>query len=379
MPILAITGLPGHGKTLYALWRIKQEAEKEGRPVFHNGIPDLNITGWQTCDVQDWQKLPPNSIIVVDEAQKVFPVRGRDKPPAFIEDLATHRHLGVDFVVITQDPMLIDSFVRRLVDRHFHVVRKFGTHFATVYESVTGCRDNVSKSRKDLIRHEWRYPKEVFGWYKSAELHTVKRRLPARFWLLVALPLIFIALATTLWFRVQPEAHAARVGAAAGLDPGQAGQATGGQAQGQGAGQGGQGVLTVGQYLQAHMPRVPDLPHTAPVYDEVTKPVRAPYPAACISSKARCSCYTQQGTRLTTSDDACRRFARDGFFVNWDTANGQREPQPAPAAAAPSAHQVAQQGPTFVVVPAPPAPVSAGPSPPEAVGRAIRLARPPAG
>jgi len=53
MPITLITGLPGHGKTLYTLARFKEEAEKAGRPVFHNGINGLNILGWQVWDPEN--------------------------------------------------------------------------------------------------------------------------------------------------------------------------------------------------------------------------------------------------------------------------------------------------------------------------------------
>ena len=147
MPITLVTGLPGHGKTLYSLARWKEEAEKDNRPVFHNGIKGLNLPGWQTWEPDNWEQLPPNALMVIDECQKAFPVRGRGQPPAWIENLSTHRHLGVDFVVITQNPMLMDSFVRRLVDRHFHIVRKFGTHFVTIHEFVNGCKENVDKSR----------------------------------------------------------------------------------------------------------------------------------------------------------------------------------------------------------------------------------------
>lgn len=188
MPITLVTGLPGHGKTLYTLARFKPEAEKAGRPVFHNSIPGLAIPGWQTWEVEKWQDLPPGALLVVDEAQFAFPVTGRGQTPEWVQKLATHRHLGLDVIVITQNPMLLDAFVRRLVDRHFHVVRKFGTRFATVYEFVNGAKEDVAKSRGDGIRHEFRYPTEVYGWYKSAELHTVKSRIPARVWMLLVLP-----------------------------------------------------------------------------------------------------------------------------------------------------------------------------------------------
>lgn len=320
MAIVAITGLPGHGKTLYALWRFKAEAEKDARPVYHNGIKDLNIPGWKECNVEDWQSLPPRSIIVIDEAQFVFPVRGRDRPPPFIEQLATHRHLGVDFVLITQDPMLIDSFVRRLVDRHFHVMRRFGTQVAKVHEFTSGIRDNVAKNRSGSIEHTWFYPKEVFAWYKSAEVHTVKRRIPPRVFLLAVIPFVFLALAIVLWKRMQPEAQAARVSQVVGKDPAHLADA---QPARSSPGGGDHVSASPVEYFAGHVPRIEGLPHTAPRFDELTKPVRAPLPMACVASKTRCSCYTQQSTRLQMPEHLCRTIVADGFFVDFDDVDSQ--------------------------------------------------------
>ncbi|MGM9480322.1 hypothetical protein ACS5PN_03920 [Roseateles sp. NT4] len=72
-----------------------------------------------------------------------------------------------------------------------------------------------------------------------------------------------------------------------------------------------------------------------PVYDGVTMPQQAPYPAACIASAKRCQCYSQQSTKLDMSDELCRKLADGGFFVAW-AANGERvqqQPQQAPQAA----------------------------------------------
>lgn len=63
---------------------------------------------------------------------------------------------------------------------------------------------------------------------------------------------------------------------------------------------------------------MPGLPHTAPAYDEVTKVARAPVPAACVASAARCVCYSQQGTRLDTPEDLCRQIVKDGYFAEFD-------------------------------------------------------------
>ena len=336
MPITLVTGLPGHGKTLYTLARWKPEAEKAGRPVFHNNIPGLTIPSWQTWEVKEWEKLPPNSLFIVDEAQFAFPVTGRGQTPEWVQKLATHRHLGIDFIVITQNPMLLDSFVRKLVDRHFHIVRKFGTKFATVYEFVNGVKDDVAKNRGDGIRHEFRYPKNVFEWYKSAEVHTVKSRIPARVYMLIVLPILFLALVWLGYQRMKPESMQERIGGKTETTAGPASKMQIDESTARRGVGGEHARMTPAEYAQAYTPRLEGLPHTAPIYDGVTQPKEAPYPAACISTSKRCQCYSQQGTRLDMRDALCRQIADGGFFVAWNPQGErvqmqQRQAQPTQA------------------------------------------------
>lgn len=76
--------------------------------------------------------------------------------------------------------------------------------------------------------------------------------------------------------------------------------------------------MTPAEYVKQFQPRVPGLAYTSPVYDEVTKPVRAPYPAACVQGASRCQCYTQQGTKLEVPKDLCQGIVAGGFFMAWD-------------------------------------------------------------
>jgi zona occludens toxin len=323
VPITLITGLPGHGKTLYALKWVSELAAKDGRVVFHNGIRGLKLP-WVKWEPERWQELEAGAVMVIDECQSVFPVRGRGQPPAWIEELAKHRHLGVDFVVITQNPMLMDSFVRRLVDRHFHIVRTFGTHKATVHEFANGCKENVDKSREGSIRHDWLYPTKVFEWYESAELHTVKRRVPMRVWFLISLPFVLAVLVWWVWQRWDAKTEAPSAPAGAASAPLGATQAAAGQ-----------GAAPERDYFATHAPRVEGLAYTAPVYDVVTQPVQAPYPAACVASAQRCRCYTQQGTRLEMPDALCRDLTERGFFVPWQqVALASASPQQSASSAA---------------------------------------------
>lgn len=346
MPITLVTGLPGHGKTLYTLARFKDEAAKAEpvpRRVYYHGIKGLKIEGWEPWDVKDWELLPAGSLMVVDEAQFAFPVTGRGQTPEWVQKLATHRHLGLDFVVITQDPMLLDSFVRRLVDRHFHVIRKFGTHWATIHEFPNGARTDVAKNRKDSITHEWRYPKNVFELYESAEVHTVKTRIPARVYMLGLAVFAFGVFAYLAYKRLQPDAIVSQT---SGKTSDQVKAAQAGELRPGRTGED-RRPLTPAEYADAYSPRVPGLPHTAPIYDEVTKPTQAPFPSACVASKTRCQCYTQQATRIDTPDKLCRDIAGGGFFVGWTLPVAQAVPvQPAP----PAAPQVVEQLPPVVMI-----------------------------
>lgn len=64
-------------------------------------------------------------------------------------------------------------------------------------------------------------------------------------------------------------------------------------------------------------PRFPDLPFTAPRYDNITVATTAPVPAACVSNKKRCQCYSQQATPINVSDVVCRDFVAHGYFQDF--------------------------------------------------------------
>lgn len=339
--IYGITGLPGNGKTLYAISWIKEKAEKEGRPVFYAGIKGLTLP-WTEIDPLKWFDCPANSIVVIDECQRFFGVRARGSTvPPHAQQLETHRHLGIDLVLITQSPMLLDNHDRSLIGTHFHVVRNFGLNRATVYE-FQQCKDNVLKSRADGIRHEWRYPKEAFQWYQSAEVHTHKARIPMRVWLLLSLPFVIGLLCWFIYVRWQAKiegtdgpvtakaSETRKLGGGSSQEPAQA------------SGKRKNEPMTRDEYIASMQPRIPGLEYTAPAYDEVTKPEVAPYPAAAVVSKSKgCRAYSQQGTRLAVPDDLCRSIAEKGFFVAWR--------MPEPRTAPPVVREVPPPAPSQVI------------------------------
>lgn len=307
--LTVVTGLPGAGKTLYTLQYVDAWAKREGRPVYYSGIKELTLPWIELDNVEQWFALPAGAIVVVDEAQRHFRPRAHGTVvPRHVSELETHRHSGVDVVLITQHPMLLDQNVRRLTGRHFHVVRAFGMKRSTVHE-WQAIKDNCDKSRRDSTKHEWAYPTKYFSAYKSAELHTHKARIPARLILVLLCPFILFGLgwyvykwATTAVPDSMPKTGVFAQAPAA--DP----------------------VLhstpsrkkTYAEWLAEQSPRIAGLAHTAPIFDEVTQPVRAPVPAACAASKASCRCYSQQGTRLDMDATLCRSIVERGYFVAWD-------------------------------------------------------------
>jgi zona occludens toxin len=330
--ITLITGLPGNGKTLFGLWHIKQRAERETREVYYHNIKDLTLA-WTPFEAEKWMDLPHGSIIVFDEGQFVFSKKPNgSKLPEWYEQLATHRHRGFDIYIITQHPSLLDNFVRQLAGQHYHVVRKFGLQRATIYEwSATNPAPQNIASQKSAIPFKWAYPKEVYGYYKSAEVHTVKRAIPAK--LFMAVGLVIGVLALGYWAlnryqhrtdKLKAEATSqTQLAASAGSSPVRPGGVPAAEFD---------PVADVKHYVAMETPRIAGLPQTAPKYDGLTVPVRVPVPAACIQigdvrSKRQvgCKCFSQQGTPMDVGFNMCVEFARNGYFQDFDAERDQKQ------------------------------------------------------
>lgn len=319
-----ITGANGAGKTLNALKWVRERQLKENRPVFHNGrfepVAGGELASWQAIDIKDWQAQPDGAIFFVDECHNDFPVRpATSAPPDYVKALAEHRRRGFDFYLITQHPQNIDSFVRRLIGTpgwHRHLKRVFGADVVSVLEWASvnpNCEKAGSGASAEVSTV--RFPTEVFSWYKSASLHTAKKRVPKAVWLLGACAVAVPVLGYVGYTRL-PGQRSQAVSTGVPVVAPAANPVGGGRPADRPA------PVSVGEYLALRAPRVPGLPQTAPAYDEVTRPVEAPFPAACISMGARCECYSQQATRLNVPVDLCRQIVAGGFFVDW------RRPEP---------------------------------------------------
>ena len=332
--IVEITGLPGNGKTLYAIKYVMDWAEREKRPVYYSGIEDLMLP-WTEIDPLKWFECPPNSIVVIDECQRVFRHRTATKDvPEHVSRLETHRHDGLDIVLITQHPLLTDPAVRRLVGKHFHVVRKWGTQSATIHEWA-GVKESCDKpnGRADSIKHHWVFDKKLYSVYKSAEVHTMKRSIPKRVFVMFLLPLVFVGMGYMAYqyfmgMRSKPSEKPSQQKTSVPSE--QAAAASPANQQGKGREPYQDPVADAQKFVYDRTERVQGLAFTAPRYDEVTRPVTAPRPAACLYNKSKCNCYSQQATLMAVPDRLCREIVQRGYFIDFDDGSSRiakKEPE----------------------------------------------------
>lgn len=307
--IYEITGQPGHGKTLYGL-SLARDFRKQGREVYVHGVTDLNYaaTGFLKLEKpEEWEYLPDNAVVVIDECYSVFPNRNvASKVPDYIEALARHRHRGFDFILIHQQPNQVDPFVRGLVDTHHHVRRKFGLQAAVIktwdYSTPSPIKD------KPLRAPTWRYDKSIYALYTSATMHTVKRTIPWQIW--AAIPIAgYVA---WMGYRLLT----GDVIAAGSKDPPAATVAPATAPAGVGA-VGAREVqpspaTTAEQWLMRFVPRVPEYPMSAPAWDEAAKVVSEPRIACMIGETVGCICKTEQGTAYEMDQFKCAALVEAG-------------------------------------------------------------------
>lgn len=338
--IYLTTGGNGAGKTLFTLFDVRAAQLKENRPVYYHGFEPLQPIkdfGWLPFEPEKWQDLPDGSICIFDECQNEFPAKIQGALPDYINAVAQFRRKrGFDFYLITPHPSLISVNIRRLIETpswHRHMKRPAAGDMCSELRWSTAnlnCeKPNASASGQVKMRA---YPKEVYAWYKSASLHTVKRQIPKQFWVLLVCVVVIPLVGWFAWKSVFNLTNRAPVAATAAAGSPGAGFPSGGPAHGVP-----DGPQTVAEYVQGFQPRIDGLPHTAARYDDVTKPVTAPFPAACVRMAKRCECYTQQGTKLPTPGDLCKQIVENGYFMDWNPSGsspvGGVVPAPASAEA----------------------------------------------
>lgn len=190
MAINILTGLPREGKTLFAVLTIRDAMKLGNRNVYSN-ITDLKIDGVLVAPV-DWNDVPDGSLVVYDEAQEVedefgfkpYAATGKsgfENDPR-LKNLSLHGKRGIDLYFITQHPTFIHHQIRKLCKTHKHFVRTMGLNRSTIYTFHGTCCTSPDdrKERHIAEKKSWSFPSELFGLYKSADVHNVKVLIPAK-------------------------------------------------------------------------------------------------------------------------------------------------------------------------------------------------------
>lgn len=340
MPIVLTTGTPGSGKTLRTLWDVEKLRKESGREVYYHGIKDL-LLPWIKLDddpkfdpdakpptfglmCTEWYKLPHGSIVVLDECQRIFRSRASgSQVPQHVSELETHRHKGFDLFLVTQHPAIIDLNVRRQVQTHRHLKRRFGTQMVSMF-SWEGVKDNPDKSVNNSLTTTFRYPKEVFSWYKSAEIHTVKAKVPLKVWLILSAPLLIIGLGffafnslkglsdNDLETTHQDKPSSTFSNLTKLSEPSSPGQTALQKHDAE----------AMAEYLASERPRFPELPYTAPKYDQITKPQIAPVYQGCVVAMTQgqkaAFCYLQGGIKRSVALDFAENYINTGgVFIDF--------------------------------------------------------------
>lgn len=319
--ITLMTGGTGSGKTAHIVHQMQLVTD---RPFFVMGIRELKLPHEPVPPVAEWVHkvpmpedptvfapaftFPSNAIVVIDEAQNIYrPRAAGSKVPDIVAAFETHRHLGIDFWLITQHPSLLDQNIRRLVKKHWHI-----------HESALGrkllewsqCRDPESKTdRAEAIAVDYKPPKSVFKLYKSAEAHTVlKRRIPRTLFVVISTLLMFIALAVYLGSRVKNKMMPASAPAASQSHKGEIGPTPQAPSKSE------QLAENPLQYMTDFMPRHVDYPESAPAYDAVRVVKSFPVIAGCIKTEKYCKCVSQQGTDVQVTPDRCLMILANKVF-----------------------------------------------------------------
>lgn len=302
--ITLITGVPGSGKSLYTvakllrklLGSIVTEETDDGEKVQHKRVIYCNIRGLLIDhELVDYDRMKtwhewckPGDVFVIDECQKLFLRRPNGaKVPDFVAELEEHRGKhSVDFIVLTQHPMLIDSHLLGLVGRHLHLRRVGNMPMSIVYEW-----DHTSRSllySNAFAKSPWMYDRSAYKLYKSAKAHTSQpKKIPSLLWG-VLIGLVAVAyLAPTAYSRLYERTFGGgdAVAPQKAQKPAQTHEAAPGAP-----------IATFG---------VPGSAQVASAAPAPVLPAAPVSPPGCVITSSSCRCFDQAGTLVPPVPEIC--------------------------------------------------------------------------
>ena len=199
--IRLFTGKPGHGKSNHAVSVALREI-RAGRAVYVSNVNGMRIPGAIPFeDPRQWQELPPGALLIVDEAQRFWRATRAGTVPPEVYAMETHRHLGIDFLLITQDPTYLLRHLRGLVGEHVHHVRR-SKGVVQTFTWANRCSEDPESVSEQEIAEQGLYTldAEAFQYYDSTELDTHKPKIPRKVWFIGgAAALLMFAVGGFMW------------------------------------------------------------------------------------------------------------------------------------------------------------------------------------
>ncbi|OAM19149.1 hypothetical protein A7P84_06065 [Eikenella corrodens] len=333
--IYLITGTPGTGKTAFAVSSIinnrnglfkyeTEDGETVDRPLYFCHIDGLDekalkahrLTEEQIQSAPLNELVPQGSVVIVDEADYAYPTRAAAKEvPPYVKTLKELRHDGFTLILMTQHPSMLDSYLRNLVGKHWHLERKqVGTKLYEFYR----CETNIASAcaAKGVTSDFYKPDKRAFKYYKSASIHIkFKKKLHPVFYgmglLLVCAPLFFYYTSGRFKRYVGAEEQPDVVAIAETSAPAQQQAA----ADNYSAAPPVAASMPIGAKVEDYRPRIANLQETAPIYDSLRQVADFPRRVACVASADSCNCYSQQATILPNISTAeCRAIVKQRPF-----------------------------------------------------------------
>lgn len=183
MALLIITGVPGTGKTLYAIQKYIIPHLQKGGIVYTNidGLIASRIAIFYDIDVficeenlrilnnpdYFYKEICQNAMVVIDEAQNLF--SNRDLTSATNKDcilyLNQHRHYGHKVIFVTPHVDLVDAGIRRIVEFTY----KNKSFSALGSSKVVRCAvfDQCNVLKPAIQFFTWKHDTKIYECYSS--------------------------------------------------------------------------------------------------------------------------------------------------------------------------------------------------------------------
>ena len=194
---------------------IDQLSRKHPNRRIYTNIIGMNYPGVLTINSTpekpfDWRDLPDGSIVFFDEAHEHPAFSAQDllgtartdaekKRKAEILDigdsLTLHGHFGFDIYLITQNPKLLREQVRAACSVHHVMRRLWGLDVAMIYEFAEVQTYFANATRKQALSvKRFRYPKNLYKYYVSSNVHNIQKRVTLLYMSFFAIPVLIFAM-----------------------------------------------------------------------------------------------------------------------------------------------------------------------------------------